>query len=347
MRHAPQESDDNLDLPAGDSFLDVIANLVGILVLLVVVVGVRSATKGFESVAPEPVVDLEAINAEIALREEEATNAARETRTVARQIEQLTQDVTLREITRQQHADEIATLRQDIEDQRAKLDPERRRSAAVQIELAKIEQELDRLTAQQVALIGQIAQMEDEPAQQLQIAGSSIAANRKYEPTTLFLRDGKVVPQPGNEVVEHLRAAVRSLPAPNALQRGKEYQRKIGPIDGFVVHVVFEQGPIRRGNAITAGTRMKRCVLDMNGDLVQWEPLDRALSPDSGLMRHLDTIDAEETAVILQPAPDSYEEYQTLKTELSQRGFSVVMRPMDMSGLLPVVDAPEDGYAVQ
>lgn len=342
-----ESTGDNLDLPAGDSFLDVIANLVGILVLLVVVVGVRSAKSAYEAAAPEEVVDLEALRSEAADKEAAVLAAVRDTRLAAQRISQVTQDTVLREITRQQYADEVAQLRQDIEDQRAKLDPDRRRSAEVQIELAKVEQRLDDLTAKQVALIGQIAQMEETPTKQVEIAGSSIAANRKYEPYIVFLKGGRVASLPGDELVQQVNQARRSLPPPNLLKRGQEFRRNVGPVEGFTLEIVFQHMSVQRRGGATVATRLKQCLLNMNGDLVRWEEIDEAIDPGSALMTRLAGIDAENTAVILQTAPDSYEEYQTLKTHLSKLGYSVVIDQMGMSGILPVVDAPRDGFAVQ
>ena len=146
------ENDD--EIPGGDSFMDIVANIVGILVLLVVVVGVRA---GRDVIMPPEVIsdDVEAIVSLESKLEEQLRQVRREQSEIA----QLTGKVasTLGEVERREAVREAAVLyntklRAELDEARNALSDDDQRSLQDHNEIAQAQLKLDRLTREQVAL---------------------------------------------------------------------------------------------------------------------------------------------------------------------------------------------------
>ena len=164
---------DRSELPGQDSFLDIVANIVGILILLVMVVGLRAATAANEEPAdaasepvetevakpdeppaePEeplkPLVAQEEVNNAIRLaiarRNELAEKVAK---TVASRKEALQRDATRVEL-----ATAVASIEQQIEEQRQKMGQDERRDFDLRAKLGAAEHELEKLTRERIALL--------------------------------------------------------------------------------------------------------------------------------------------------------------------------------------------------
>ncbi|MEO1497743.1 MAG: hypothetical protein AAFV43_11395 [Planctomycetota bacterium] len=348
--HARPSHDGALELPAGDSFLDVVANLVGILVLLVVVVGVRSAAKVEEQHAPSTVVDVAELVAQAEAKERELLESLNDGARVADQVRNVMTNRAVREATRQELAGELAQLRAEVEQMRLDLEPDDRRSAETRLALARAQERLDELTTKQVTLIGRLAEADN--ATTIEAISSTIVTGHRRTKTTIFMRDDRVAVFPDEQLEQALRRVYQTLPMPNALNMSIEHRRSVGSINGFEIEMVFAQGRrsvVQRNSGRTGsavGYYIKGGTLDIGGDNVVWEPLENAMKPGSRLMLYLSSVDPEETAIVLKPSPDSFDSYHDLKRHLIGLGYGVVLRSIGDVDVLTFGGGPAHGWAV-
>src|SRR5689334_12452651 len=156
MKRAELEAD---QMPGQDSFLDVITNIVGILILLVLVVGLRTS----HSVRDVP----DALSAERARGEAEYQQAYSSALSQQRGVQDLVQKVgnahyesEFRESERAWLSTTVAAAEKEIEERRAKLTTDGQRDFDQRQKLATAQATLDDLTRQQIALMSQDANTE-------------------------------------------------------------------------------------------------------------------------------------------------------------------------------------------
>src|SRR6478752_2062294 len=166
MKRVEIEAD---QMPGQDSFLDVITNIVGILILLVLVVGLRSS----HSVRSGPDAEL----AERTRGEAEYQQAYNSAVVTERGVRELVQRVgntyhesEFRESERAWLSNEVAAAEKEIEDRRAKLSADGQRDFDQRQKLATAQATLDDLTRQQIALMSHDANTETLECQPTPVA---------------------------------------------------------------------------------------------------------------------------------------------------------------------------------
>jgi hypothetical protein len=316
--------DEFAEMPGQDSFLDVVANMVGIMILLVMVMGARAASSGDIPEAAEIDESEYVTEEEAQAAERAAMNAERDLLEMAVQASKLRQQTLMRETERQMLAELVVGGEREIADRRAKLGDEQQRDFDLRRRLSDAQKKLDDLTREQISLLAQEPQMEVVEAL----------------PTPL----AKTVT--GDEIHVHLANGHAAVVPIDKLQKEAEvhFERNIwrlrengnmdglvGPIDEFRLRYKIRITRVSTPGAAGMGQihnvpRMKFEYLPMSSQV--GAPLEQALMPTSDLMRELRGRRPSSTTVTIWFYPDSFSEFRQLKKALFDLGFAAAGRPL-------------------
>lgn len=322
MRRRRSES---IDAPGQDSFLDIVANLVGILIILIMVIGVRAKDAMLEA-APllaadeqEEPEELDVATAQAAARSVEAGIHEMTSKLGRQQLE-----IEYRRKEREKIQLLLAAADAALAEKRDELNVEQQSQFDLQRDLLAAGDELQGLD------------------QSIQVAEGSIAKTAVIDhlPTpiakTVFgkeihfrLLGGKVAFVPLDEFADKLKTD-----APQKLWRLKEndsFTETIGPINGFLMK--YRVARTRHATATRVGTAIQTQIELDHFKLIPvednlGEPLADALREGSQFLSLLAANDPETTTITVWTYPDSFNEFRTVKQELFRRGFLTASRPL-------------------
>jgi len=312
-----------------DSFLDIIANMVGILIILVMVVGLR-VKNAVEVTAP--VVE---------------TNHNAQAEKMAAQAAGLEQD----SLKLVDNAKQLAALASQKYDERGEL------ALLVKAKEAAVDEEKAKLTSgtreafdvQQAYLIEQskLSQLEAE-INALVYAPQKDVIKIKTYPTPISravsgrevhfqIKGGRITLVPLDQLVDELK---RQMPSQVSKLRDRtEITETVGPIGGFRMRYTLERtdhvGQIN-GNSMTPGQSVIRTTFfEVFPDMPdRGEPLTDAMRRGSQFQNALADIDPRRYTVTLWAYPESFEHYRLVREHLYQRGFTVAGRPLPEGQLI-------------
>ncbi len=321
MKRVELEAD---QMPGQDSFLDVITNIVGILILLVLVVGLRTQ----HSVRDEP--DLQ--QAEKERSEKDYRTAYNNALTTEHNVRELVQRVgnarhesEFREDERVWLGTTVAAAEQEINDRRSKLSIEDQRDFDLRQKLATAQATLDDLTRQQVALLSHEPAVEEIECQPTPVAKTVTGAE-----VHVLLSDDHVAIVPLDELLEQMKTDAQA----NIwrLRQQNEMERTIGPVAGFRLRYCFVKedvmGKSEAGTYMTGSVcRFSHCyalpVVSPAG-----EPAKEALAANSEFFRQLQRLRPEGTTITIWTYAGNFDRLRELKRAIRQKGFQIAVRPL-------------------
>lgn len=321
MRHVSTE---DVSLAGQDSFLDIVANIVGILILLVIVVGVRSASAVQKEKLGEPAV---AASSEI-VPEEVLKTAYREVLDEKHKLEKLAsktlliqQEARLRDDERLELNTFIVAAEAEIESRRNGLDAKEQRDFDLQRQISESQEKLAQLARKQVILMTHTPK-----AEVVEHFTTPLASVVDGPEVHLRLYAGNLAIVPFEELLD-----LAKFDAQNnewRMQSQDQLIRTVGPIDGF--RMTYE----RRKVALSDGNGKQLIGIAT----VRWEllpvskkigePVDEAILPNSELMKHLLTHRPGHTTLTIWIYPNSIDAFQPLKRKLYELGYSTAIRPL-------------------
>lgn len=326
-----------------DSFLDIIANIVGILIILIVVAGVRV------SHAPPPAVQAAAVKqdaptaaADSMTAPEQSSIAPDQTGSsvslLRAQVEALSAEVAA--LLAEEHSGERelerlreAELRLNQQRQRAAetLEPALRNAAAAARE---VESQRAADQAERAALAAQLAELEslaEKPAPVIEIRHELTPVSRTVDGPELHFRlaDNRVARLPIEELKELLKRQIDR--DRQWLMKVSRHVGSVGPVRGFSLEYLVERQPLSaldelrygRGLVMVGVTRWR---LKPEADLPA-ETAEVALRPGSAFDLALKTAEPG-TTVTLWVYPDSFALFRQLQTRAHKSGYEVAARPL-------------------
>ncbi|MBA3483513.1 MAG: hypothetical protein H0T51_17035 [Pirellulales bacterium] len=330
-----QDGEDDDAMPGQDSFIDVVCNMVGILIVLVMIVGVRASSSEYPStggpgktatrITPVSLsADPKAL-AELEASRRRAEEAMKEIDREVAKFKDLSVQSALIEARREQLSIAQAAVEQDVKDRRAKLDAEGQKQFDVQREIAAAEIKLHELTQEQVSLIAETTQVEEVECVPTPLAKTVTGAEIHVR-----LRHGQLAVVPAEALMDEVqRRGADHLRS--GLNARNEAEDVFGPIDGFRMRLSIE-----RYNSTIPGAPanspqraevvMQGVFLPVSDDIGQ--PLDQALLPNSAFMRALRATRTAAPAVTVWVYPDSYGELRLLKRAMWEAGSPMAVRPL-------------------
>lgn len=317
--------------PSHDSFLDIVANMVGILIILVMLVGVRAKNAPLSSIDPTPESD-PALQRALAME----TSLRNDVRREAELADALRQEAQRQKQRRDRLAVAVVMAEQDIETRRGQLDAAARRQLDRRRTLTETTAEIERLQHGRERILAAsrrpiVVESLPTPKSRVVDAGE----------TQFQLRDGRIARVPFDELLDRFRDVVRHKK--DRLRDRAELTDTIGPIDGFRLKYTLRRHDIPPATALELGhggsmIRLERAeFLPVRGDL--GEPVEEALTPDSRFARDLAALSPQRHTITIWTYPDSFDAFRRLRGAMHRKGFAVAARPLPRG--VPISGSPE------
>ena len=310
-----------------DSFLDIVANLVGVLIILVMVVAVRARDGAVDeqlaqTSSPEP-VDVESARSEAeGIRED------------IQRIEQLLQrqamEIAYREIERDKVLQELRMLELLIQKQESHLDTRQQEKLQQQAMLGDLKRQLEDL----VQARHTVEQMQSQP-KVIQHRPTPMAKTVFGTEIHFRLFQGRLAYIPWDQLIERLKQDAQQK-ARNLSGEGK-LNELIGPIGGFRMR--YQLGVRRYLANTTDGPRMRQGLQLEQFELIPVDPtmgegVARAIEEGSRFLQTLGSFSPQRATVTIWVYPESFIQFQQIKTVLHQRGFACAGRPLPAGALI-------------
>lgn len=313
-----------------DSFLDTIANLIGILIILVVVVGARGFSAAREAVAIEVRQQLEQVSAPLQVAKRIDDDLASQ----EYDLQKYEQELAYRSAERLATVDQVTIAKKILDEEVNKLDDETRDRFEIEAELTELQRQLAELLQQQ----GDVSNQKNPPAI-LQHLPTPMAKTVFGHEVHAMLRGGKITVVPWNELVDALKREARG-----AVERNSQRNRitnTLGPIGGFTMKYALKSQSGLVTNGVNAGmgklVELDRFILIPGEDILQ-ETIDQALGPGGRLRAELTTHQNRNVTVTVWVYPDSFQVFRALKERLFPEGFLCAARPLPFD--IPIGASP-------
>lgn len=317
------------EIPGQEAFLDVLTNMVGMIILLVVVMGLRASRAPVELPLEEERTPHAAIDAddEIAAALRQAADARHEVQDAMVRAVQLRRETILRERERNELLTYVTAVQQEIDSRRAALGADEQHDFDLRQKLVAAQIKLDELTQEQVGLMSRAAEVEV-----IENKPTPIARKSTGRAVYLQLRNNHLAVIPFEQVESELADDFKSN-----LWRVRDtsrFTRTIGPYDGFRLRYyverrsatvrVNEQAELDRRGDVTSLTRFE--FIPVSEPL--GESVDDALSENSVLSQRLESFPSDAGIVAVLVFPDSLAELHRVKRWLYDAGYSVAESPV-------------------
>ena len=340
-----------------DSFLDIIANLVGVLIILVVIVGAQATTKYVTQIEQSiSAVDLEAeaeAEADAAFEEKkkrlesELTSfeiEANKFRLDRLRLEQQANDEKrlAQELATRRHAMliQLETVRAVYEkrkqEAREKLSDKQQKNLELQSEKIRLVSELESL---EETINAVSASRIESTVETIDHFPNPIAKTVFSNEVHFRLDRGRIVHVPMDELVERMKGEIR-LKA-EKLKQADGTRETIGPIDGF--RLQYELGVLsdrESGDPRSRIVRFKRFIIQPTSSTLG-ESVETALADSSKFSRLLSRHEPRRTTVSIWVYPNSFAEHAQIKDWLHERGYQMASWPLSQGR--PISGGP-DGF---
>jgi hypothetical protein len=326
------------DAGGDDSFLDIVANLVGVLIILVVIVGARAGSRIHEiAISKVEEAELQGLrqNHQSALRQ--ARNLLNDNHQLQEKIAREQRLQELRQAERDELLVQVGQVRQELETRKDRLSENHREVLEQSGQLAVLRREFREIDSQYTSL--QSVNVED---QTIEHYPTPIAKTVFSDEIHFRLRGGRLVYVPMNELVELMRDEWREKA--RKLQTASETLETVGPVGDFRLQYYLraEDRTLRTpyGDTTDRFIEFARFVMVPVSEAVG-VPLEQALQEESDFRNWISLSRPERTTVSVWVYPDSFAEFNQLKKWLYERGFKTACWPLSDNS--PISGGPS-GY---
>jgi hypothetical protein len=314
------------EAPGQDSFLDVVANLVGIILILIMVVGTQvkqamvAANDQTDATPREPAP----IEREAAAAQAAAVAVEKDFQALSSKMQREQFEIQFRKAERDRLNTLVTAAEQQLVNERAALDETKKLEYDLHSEMNAARRELQNLKLAKDATLNA-----PQTPGIIEHLPTPLAKTVFGKELHLRLQNGKVTYVPLNELVEKLKTD-----APQNVWKLKDAQRiteVLGPMDGFRLKYTLVKaektmqtpGGTARGSFVELE---KFILVPVTEDL--GEPLDLALQPGSGLRSLLREYPPDRSTITVWVYPESFQQFRALKAELFKLGYSTAGRPL-------------------
>lgn len=335
------------EMPGQDAFLDVLTNMVGIIILLVVVIGIRTSRATIKAAVEEVHATIKKVDDTAQNEVDKARNVAlaaqQDLQSLMQQAVDVRGETTLRSKERDILYAHIAAFQQELDQRRAALSTDEQRDFDLRRKLAESKLKLDNLAREQVALLAAPTEVESIENQPTPLAQRAVGKR-----IILYLLAGHVAVIP-NQLFEVTKDDMQE----NVWRLNNEshFARTVGPVDGFRLRYTMVMQAVRlRGSEKLVGVGAQRAQVLARPQLAWYkitpektplgEPVEEALKPNSLFRQALRENPCDSSVVVVAVYPDSIRELQMLKRELHSDRYAVAVVPLRMG--TPLRGAPMD-----
>lgn len=304
-----------------DAFLDIVANLVGVIIILIAVFGgasaavVQQAEQAAEQALSSPGSPTPANPQQLDLLDQLAARAVQahhDSDQLERKISQFDAEISVRKRQRDLLLDLQAEATAAWQRKQSELNQDRLAAAKRHTELAKAEQQLAELRGEKQRL-----EQLPEAVIALQHLPTPMAKKAYEDRVVLRLRDDHVSVVPSEALMKAISNHVRRSTSGGGKPKATDV---IGPIRGYTAHyslVVGETAAIFHGAIFQP-------VSEPCG-----QPIAQVITGRSEIDAELAGRDPNRTSVLVWVYPDSYRALRTLKEYLYSKGYATAVRPRE------------------
>ncbi len=293
-----------------DSFLDTTANLVGILIILVVVIGSKTTMDAQEY--GQRLAEAELVQPVLEQPAQEAIDLKRALLEQQVKLQEYSLETDYRRAERDRILEQVTLARQRIESEMSETDDVKLKSIEQTRKLEKLESDLTKTHEQLGA-----ADQRERPKVILEHLPTPMAKTVFGRELHVRLQYGRVTVVPWDELIKMLKQQV-PLAAHRNNSRGL-IEETLGPVGGFLMRY--------RMASIPGGFELDRFELETTPEN-NGEPLAEALSRSGRLRLDLASRDPAQTVATVWVYPDSFDQFRQLKAALFDEGFLCAGRPL-------------------
>lgn len=304
-----------------DSFLDIVANMVGILIILVIIAGLRAKA------IPQQLLDSAAdVANELRLLASKSSAIEHDNLKLAREVEAIQAAQTTLEKEQQELAAARDQLRGEVERRRQELDSSAQSDFDVQRKLATAERQWQRVNLE----LAEAAKVQPRVATKIESYPTPLSQTVTGRELHFQLKGKRITYVPLDELVDLFKAEVKQRAY--QLRQKSEATDTIGPIGGFRMRYTLERVdvPIQASSdGVVTGSyaRLEEFRLIPTNPM-SGETQEEAFAVGSQFSKKITSQPPERTTVTLWTYPDSFELYREVRKTLYLQGYTVAGRPM-------------------
>ncbi len=297
-----------------DSFLDIVANIVGILIILVMVVGLRIQRT---PPVPEPSPELKDRVAGLQRRIDQAEKKLQ-------RLQQAREENTRRGAQLRRQTDALARKQQELQKQWEKTQQSEKHFRE---EKLRLQEDILRQARQLELAQRQLAQRSHQRPKTVHVVSYPTPVSRtvKGEELHFQLTGGQLAYVPFEELVAQLKSDAKRRAA--QLRHAAVLSATVGPIRGYRLRYVLQKVSTLSDLGTLSFARLVVATFIPEKD-PPGVPLEQALASSSEFRALLARVDPQETTITIWVHPDSFSHYRRLKKELYEMGFAVAARPL-------------------
>lgn len=312
----PRPKPEDISSAGQDSFLDVVTNIVGILIILVMVVGGR-VQQIVLSAAPQARAKAAELEREIEERDQAAALAESEVADLAEQARTVATAAAFAGESRVALATAVAAAKVELAKRKDSADKERIVAAEAASRRKELHAEIERCTLEAEGIAHAPVTAKEVLAYPTPIARTVTGEELHFQ-----IDQGRIAYIPLVELFELAKTQTRRHSG--SLSTMAQRIETVGPIQDFsldyVIDVKIDQA---RGQVLV---RSREWVVRPSGPGIG-ETLEEAIQPQSRFRRVLGDV-RPDTTVTLWCYPDSFEQFRALREELHRLGVPTAGRPM-------------------
>jgi hypothetical protein len=329
-----RKAESQVDAPGQDSFLDVVCNLVGILIVLVMLIAAQ-AKRGMIAAAtadPSSMADTSPAEAEAKAAEGAAAAIEMSVQELQAKINRENLEVALREQERDQYQILVTVAEQRMAEYRNQLSDDEKSRYDLEQQLVSSKNELSVLsTAKAAAIKPKPHVLEHLPTPMARTVFGTEVHFR--------LLDHRLAYVPWDEMLERLKNDARNHLS--KLRDAPRVELSLPEIAGWGARYILRRAEVevetRVGTARHSGVELEYVYL-VPTEPNLGQPIGQALAPGSEFRGRISTLKPQSTTVTIWVYPDSFDDFRALKAELFKLGFLTAARPMPMSE--PIAGSP-------
>lgn len=320
------------EAPGHDSFLDIVANMVGILIILVMVVGMRVKNAPVAAIPGPAAEAVSELQEDRAVEESLRGDAFR----AADAIRNLQREERVQRRRRDALALMASALQRKIQSRRDQMDAHRQALFELKRELSEARRRLEPLERQRI----QAENARPEPIV-IQSYPTPLSQTVNGREAHFQLRGGRIAAIPLEQLVEQLKRSAQRQKY--KLLDLPELTDTVGPLGGFRLRYTLARYEVSPEMSLSTGrggsyARLKRWTLiPVSGHL--GEPVEPALAEGSEFRRALSKLRPGRHTITLWVYPDSFPAFRRIREELYAWGYSVAARPLPPG--VPISGSPK------
>ena len=321
--------------PGHDSFLDIVSNIVGILIILVMVTGVRAKNYKPDNESLEPNAAVRGLQDELDSQLRAADDRRLELRELNRRIDEIEALTKARDRQRMVLATATEAMRRKVQARRESLDSKSQSQYDFGRQLADA-------SAQVTQLENAKRQIESSRPDAIEIKAlpTPLAKTVRGREAHFQLQGSRITWIPLEQLLEEFKQDARGKAS--QLLSVPEFTEIVGPFGGFRLRYTLERQQISPELAMATGAggqyaQLRRWTLIPTSSTLG-EPVDEALAPGSRFRQRIASL-PRDTTITIWTYGDSFEDFRRIKEELFAQGFDTAGRPLPEG--VPIGGSPE------